>query len=51
MFKEKNCVMSEENEALAYRLHMDIFQKGDLLQQMRSLLLTLFGEIQVFLQN
>jgi hypothetical protein len=24
MFKEKNCVMSEENEAL------DIFQKGDL---------------------
>jgi len=30
MFKEKNCVMSEENEALVHRFHMDIFQKGDL---------------------
>jgi hypothetical protein len=29
MFKEKNCVMSEENEALVHRFHMDIFQKGD----------------------
>jgi steroid delta-isomerase-like uncharacterized protein len=28
MFKKKNCVMSEENEALAHRFHIDIFQKG-----------------------
>jgi len=29
MFKEKNCVMSVENEALVHRFHMDIFQKRD----------------------
>ena len=30
MYKEKNCVMSEEKEVLAHRFHMDNFQKGDL---------------------
>ena len=41
----------QDNESLAHRFHMDIFQKGRLEVAEKFLLQILFGEILLFLQS